>query len=77
MRFSWRKRFNIIKNLFLEGCNRLKSLLYLYIFLPAYQYMYLLCICWSGPDEVHQPWSEEAAQKNLLSFEYADWLKMH
>ena len=75
MRFSWRKRFSIVKNPFLEGCNRLKSPSYLY-FLGAYQYMYLLCIYWSGPDEVHQPWSE-AAQKNLWSSEYVDWLKMH
>ena len=56
MRFSWMKRFSIVENLFLEGCNRLKSLSYLYIFW-AYQYVYLLCIYWSGPDEVHLPLS--------------------
>ena len=36
--------------------------------------MYLLCTFWTGPDEVHQSWSE-AARKNLWSFEYVDWLK--
>ena len=32
MRFSWRKRFSIVKNPFMEGCNRLKSPSYLYFF---------------------------------------------
>ena len=32
MRFSSRKRFSIVKNPFLEGCNRLKSLSKLYFF---------------------------------------------
>ena len=32
MRFSWRKRLNIVKKPFLKGCNRLKSPSYLYFF---------------------------------------------
>ena len=43
MRFTWRKRFSIVKNPFLEGCSQLKSPSYLYFF-GVYQYMYLNCV---------------------------------
>ena len=40
MRFSWRKRFSIVKNPFMEDCNRLKSPSYLHIFGHTSTYIY-------------------------------------